>query len=43
VEDLPNCWAGNVKLRQLYEGLGFGLWGVFAEGDYQIAVYGWAG
>jgi len=37
-----DCWAGNVKLRQLYEGLGFGLWGVFAEGDYQIAVYGWA-
>ncbi len=36
-----DCWAGNVKLRQLYEGLGFGLWGVFAEGDYQIAVYRW--
>jgi GNAT superfamily N-acetyltransferase len=37
-----DCWAGNVKLRQLYEGLDFGLWGVFAEGDYQIAVYRWS-
>ncbi len=37
-----DCWAGNDKLRQLYEGLGFQLHGVFAEEDYHIAVYRWS-
>lgn len=38
-----DCWAGNVKLRRLYESLGFALWGVFPEGEYQISVYRWSG
>ncbi|MBK8027711.1 MAG: GNAT family N-acetyltransferase [Chloroflexi bacterium] len=36
-----DCWAGNVRLRRLYEGLGFRLHGEFDEEDYRIAVYVW--
>lgn len=35
---LLDCWAGNTKLRTLYTAAGFSLYGIFAEGDYQIAL-----
>lgn len=36
-----DCWAGNAKLRRLYERLGFELRDEFPAADYRIAVYVW--
>ncbi|KAK0125573.1 hypothetical protein ONS95_000420 [Cadophora gregata] len=34
-----DCWAGNEKLRQFYEEVGFSLVGVYPEEGYEIAVF----
>jgi GNAT superfamily N-acetyltransferase len=34
-----DCWAGNATLRTFYARDGFHLHGVFAEADYEIAVF----
>ncbi|KAH7419430.1 acyl-CoA N-acyltransferase [Cadophora sp. MPI-SDFR-AT-0126] len=34
-----DCWAGNEKLREFYEEVGFDLVGLFPEEEYEIAVY----
>jgi ribosomal protein S18 acetylase RimI-like enzyme len=36
-----DCWAGNARLRRLYEDLGFHLHGELPEADYRVAVYVW--
>ena len=36
-----DCWAGNDTLRAFYARDGFHLHGVFAEADYEIAVFVW--
>ncbi|PVH79154.1 hypothetical protein DL98DRAFT_572633 [Cadophora sp. DSE1049] len=34
-----DCWAGNKKLREFYDEVGFGLVGIFPEEEYEIAVF----
>ena len=36
-----DCWAGNDRLRAFYARDGFHLHGIFAEADYEIAVFVW--
>ena len=36
-----DCWAGNATLRAFYARDGFHLHGIFAEADYEIAVFVW--
>jgi GNAT superfamily N-acetyltransferase len=36
-----DCWAGNDTLRAFYARDGFHLHGIFAEADYEIAVFVW--
>jgi GNAT superfamily N-acetyltransferase len=36
-----DCWAGNDTLRAFYACDGFHLHGIFAEADYEIAVFVW--
>ena len=36
-----DCWAGNATLRAFYVRDGFHLHGIFAEADYEIAVFVW--